>query len=420
MPTEAPRVAFLVEELGRSGGMAVVRRHAQALVAAGWGCELVVCGPGPGALPASDSGIPVRRLSGAGPVDVAIATWWTTAEALFELEAERRMLFLQNLEHRFYAPAEQADRLGAAGVLDLPLDFLVIASHMQDLLNDLRPDAPVRLVPNGIDKAVFRPRGGPRAPGPLRVLVEGQPTLWFKAVPEAVAAVRRMREPARVTVAVHDPADAGDLGADRVVGGLSPDAMAELYGEHDVLLKLSRFEGQGLPPLEAFHCGVPCVLTPFTGSEDYAEHRVNALVAGFDDEPGVTDALDRLARDGALLARLGEGALATAARWPGREASSDAFRTAVGALLAEPPPAPGAAMRRMARSRRQWIELTRAEGEAAAIRLRDARGEAAWWKDAAGRWEKLADERLALIHDLTSRPSYRAAHLAKRLARRKP
>ena len=246
------------------------------------------------------------------------------------------------------------------------------------------------------------------------MLVEGQPTLWFKAVPEAVAAVRRMRAPATVTVAVHDPADAGELGADRVVGGLSPEAMGELYGEHDVLLKLSRFEGSGLPPLEAFHCGVPCVLTPYTGSEDYAEHGVNALVTGFDDEPGVTDALDRLARDRALLARLGEGALATAARWPDVETSSQRFLAAVTELLETPPPAPDAALRRMARTRRQWIELTRA----AEHRARETRGEAAWWKDAAGQWERLAEERLDLIHDLTSRPSYRAAHLAKRLTGR--
>ena len=38
--------------------------------------------------------------------------------------------------------------------------------------------------------------------------------------------------------------------------------MAALYAEHDVLLKLSRFEGLGLPVLEAFHVGRPCVVTP--------------------------------------------------------------------------------------------------------------------------------------------------------------
>jgi hypothetical protein len=348
----SPRVAFLVESLGRSGGMAVIREHARSLDA-----TLVVCHPRPGELPATDAGVPVRRLAEAEPVDVAIATWWTTAERLFEVQTRRRALYLQNLEFRFYDD-RTPDQLGAFGVLDLPVDYLVIASHMQALLARLRPDARVRRVPPGIDKSVFVP--GSREPGgPLRVLVEGQPTLWFKGVRESVRAVRRMREPATVTVAVHDPTEAADLEADRVVGGLDPAEMAALYAEHDVLLKLPRFEGLGLPPLEAFHVGLPCVVTPFTGGEDYIEPGVNALVAGFDDERGTAAALDRLATDAGLRARLREGALATAARWPDRKDASAAFAAAVHELLAEPPPAPDAALRRMAASRRLAVELAR-------------------------------------------------------------
>ncbi len=353
------RVAFLVETLGRSGGMAVIRGHARHLIEReGARCELVVCHPKPGTLPALDAGVPVRRLADAAPVDIAIATWWTTAEALYQVDTSRRAVFLQNLEHRFYDD-RTAEQLGALGVLDLPVDYLVIASHMEALLAALRPDARVRRVSNGIDKRVFVPAAGERAPGALRVLVEGQPTLWFKGVPEAVAAVRAMQEPATVTVAVHDVADAGELDADRVVGGLGPEAMAALYAEHDVLLKLPRFEGLGLPPLEAFHVGLPCVVTPFTGSEDYVEHGVNALVVGFDDEPGTAAALDRLARDAALRARLREGALSTAARWPDAETASARFAAAVHELVAEPPPPSDAALRRMALTRRMTIELTR-------------------------------------------------------------
>ena len=267
-PAEPLRVAFLVEELGRSGGMAVVRRYARHLLdVEGARCSLVVCGPKPGRLPEADDGIPVTTLKEARgePVDVAVATWWTTAESLFELDAARRVVFLQNLEHRFYREDERVDRLGALGVLDLPVDFVVIASHMRAVLDRLRPDARVRLVPNGIDKSVFAPDGGRGGrSGPLRVLVEGQPTLWFKGMAEAVAAVRAMREPATLTLAVHDPSSARQAGleADRVEGGLSAEGMAALYREHDVLLKLSRFEGLPLPPLEAMHVGLPCVLTP--------------------------------------------------------------------------------------------------------------------------------------------------------------
>ena len=46
-----------------------------------------------------------------------------------------------------------------------------------------------------------------------------------------------------------------------------------------MLLKLSRFEGLGLPVLEAFHVGRPR-LTPVGGAAGVGEHGVNALVVG--------------------------------------------------------------------------------------------------------------------------------------------
>jgi glycosyltransferase involved in cell wall biosynthesis len=398
------RVAFLVEELGRSGGMAVIRRHACHLSQVeGMDVELVVCGP---RVSLGEEEVPVRRLADARDYDVAIATWWTTAEALFELEARRRVAFIQNLEFRFYREHELADRLGAQSVLDLPVDYIVVASHMEALLADLRPGARVVRVAPGIDKEVFRSAPLRRDVERLRVLVEGQPTLWFKAVPEAVTVARAAG--AEVTVATHDAS--AEVDADRVVGGLSGPEMAALYAEHDVLLRLATFEGLGLPPLEAFHVGVPCVLTPYTGSEDYARDEYNALVVPFDDEPAALAALDRL-RDPALRARLRDGALATALEWPDEHAAGTAFARALRDFLAEEPPPPDEALRRMARTRRLAIELERPL-------LRGA----AWWRDAFADAEQKHDRRAAelesYIERLRSRPGYRAEEGVKRLLRR--
>jgi hypothetical protein len=405
------RVAFLVAELGGSGGMQVIRSHARHLVDAGEQSALVLCGPKPGTLPAADDGVPVVTLDAARamPFDVAVATWWTTAEALYEVDAARRVVFLQNLEHRFYRQRERPDALGALGVLDLPADFVVVASHMQRLLERLRPDARVWLAPAGINKVQAPRRADSGAGGPLRVLVEGQPTLWFKGVADAVSAVRAMREPAEVTLVVHDPANAGSVAeqADRVAGGLDAQGMARLYAEHDVLLKLSRFEGLGLPPLEAFHAGLPCVLTPFTGSEDYARHGDNALVVGLDDGPGTVAALDLLARDAGLRGHLAAGAVATAAAWPDREQSSARFAAALLEALKSEPPEIADAHRRLLRGRRLSVELGREEERRDATRIAHARWE-------AERQRALAEAQLA---KLQRAPSYRALNLVRRLTR---
>lgn len=345
----ALRVGLLVHELGRSGGMGVIAAHARALAAdERFEVEVVVTGPGAARAPA-------------GRFDVLVATWWQTAAALWELEASTRVVFLQSLEERFYPERDVFERIGAASVLGLPVHYVTVARWLESLLAAVRPRARCITVLNGIDKGVFRPGAAPREPSAdaLRVLVEGQPTLWFKGVHEAAAAVRAMREPATLTVVAPTDEGLAEVDADRREHGLDAAGMAALYAEHDVLLKLSRVESLGLPPIEAFHCGTPAVLAPYTGHEEYAEHGVNSLVAGFDDEPGVVAALDALARDCALLARLREGALATAARWPSAADAGAAFCDALADLHAGPPPDADDAARAMQRLVRGWGELGR-------------------------------------------------------------
>jgi hypothetical protein len=201
--------------------------------------------------------------------------------------------------------------------------------------------------------------------------------------------------------------------------------MAQLYGDHDVLVKLSRLEGLALPPLEAMHVGVPSVLTPFTGSDDYARHGENALVVGFDDHRGTVAALDLLARHQELLRRLSAGALATAARWPDVRASAAAFGTAVRTALDEPAPTMDPVLRRLARGRRLAVELAREDRRRDAVGLDHARLQAEHYRgkfeehlEIAEQYRLLAEGRLDTLHDLTSRPSYRAAHFVKRLVGR--
>ena len=193
------RVAFLVHDLSPSGGLATIRSHARRLVELGHEAELL--GPG-------------EDGRAQGEYDWAVATWWETAARLWDVPARRRLVFLQSFEERFYGPDEPLERQGAAAVLDLPVDFVVVAGWMRDALAELRPDAGCVLVHNGIDKQAFQPRERAGRTGPLRVLVEGQPTLWFKGTADSLAATAAMTEPNHVTVAALDPGDTTGLRVD--------------------------------------------------------------------------------------------------------------------------------------------------------------------------------------------------------------
>jgi hypothetical protein len=428
------RVVVLVPELGRSGGMSVVWDLARHLQEQGdIDCELLVCAPDD--LPVSEAhGVPVRRLEDAGTadVDVAIATWWTTTERLWDLRAGHRAILLQSVDHRYYRDEETPDRLGAEAVLDLPVHWLVVSESLRRLVAAVRPDARSWLVPPGIDKSIFRPPSRGRREGPLRVLVEGQPSMWFKGVHEAVAAVRSTTVPMAVTVVAADPAHAGNTGADRVLGGLEPAEMASLYAEHDVMLKLSRFEGLSLPVLEALHVGTPCIVTPFGGAADLIEHGSNGLVVGFDDAPGTVAALERLAGDEALRDRLRVGALATASNWADRGEALANFTSAVRELAESEPPDDDVALRRLALGRRRGTELLREhfqrhaiEREHAEQALTGARAEAAnWqaaWREADARvaeYDRWARDLQSRIENLQRRPGFRIEERLRRLVHR--
>jgi TolA-binding protein len=79
-------------------------------------------------------------------------------------------------------------------------------------------------------------------------------------------------------------------------------------------------------------------------------------VTGFDDRDAVTAWLDRLADDRDLLARLSDGARATATRWPDPAAATRVLAGALRELAEGPAPAAGPAM---ARTIRHAIETGR-------------------------------------------------------------
>ena len=306
--------------------------------------------------------------------DVALATWWETSQHLFDLDAGRHACFVQSMEDRFYDPGDPRRR-GAALPQELPVRFVTEARWIADTLEAMRPGEKVFYVRNGIAKDVFAPlssvpvSGG----GPLRILIEGSARVRSKGVRDALAAVRAMSAPRHVTIVAPDGSAAGLAGADRAAGPISQRELAKLYAETDVVLKLSRVEGMFGPPLEGFHKGATCVVTPVTGHEEYVVHDENGLLVDWDDQTGTARALDLLARDGALLHRLRCGALATARSWPAWEQQGQVMAAALGAICREPGPDARRAGRRLAHDAAGALS----EDERAASELAVARGRAA-------------------------------------------
>ena len=117
-----------------------------------------------------------------GRYDVAIGTWWETVPALWRLDATHRAVLLQSFEQRFYDSDAPFERLSAECTLSMPLHFIAVADWMRALLEELRPGARCWVARPGIDKERFGAAREVRREGPLRVLIEGAPSLPFKGV----------------------------------------------------------------------------------------------------------------------------------------------------------------------------------------------------------------------------------------------
>ena len=347
------KVAFLVNDLQLSGGVGVVVAHARQLVEHhGFDVTLVLAREQEAPHWRYDTleHLHVASLSEAHAdrFDIAIGTWWETAFSLFTVPARRYAMFVQSLEERFYLPQE-APRHVAPYVLDLPVAYITEARWIADTLAELRPDAPCFYVRNGIDKTIFTAADDP-APaleGPLRVLVEGNPAVWFKGVKDSFKAIRRMHEPHVATLVSGAQADVSTLGADRYLTGLTHAEMAALYAETDVLLKLSSVEGMFGPPLEAFHMGATCVVAPVTGHDEYVVHGWNGLVADWEDPNGTARLLDLLAKDRRLLHFLRRNAVDTARGWPAWERQGAVMASILHRIAESDPPSATAGVARL-------------------------------------------------------------------------
>ena len=248
-----------------------------------------------------------------GRYDVAIGTWWETVPALWRLDATHRVVLLQSFEQRFYDSDAPFERLSAECMLAMPLHFIAVADWMRALLEELRPRARCWVArPGGSTRsASARPArcAGRAAPHPDRggaqPAVQGGPRRGGGRARDARAGPVDARGPRSRR---YGRARCGPCGHG---AGAGRDGRAVPRARRAVEALARRGAraraGRGLP----LRASVRRVALP--GHSEYARHGENAMVVGFDDVPGTAAALDLLAGDRYLLARLSVGAVETAA-----------------------------------------------------------------------------------------------------------
>jgi glycosyltransferase involved in cell wall biosynthesis len=174
------------------------------------------------------------------------------------------------------------------------------------------------VVPVGVDHAVFRPRPEvDRVPG--RIMVTTSSDVPMKGLVPLLEALAKLRTERHVELVVIGRPQRGSrvertierlslAPVVRFVSGISDDELVCRYGEAQVAVVPSLYEGFSLPAIEAMACGVPLVAT--TGGalpEVVGRHRETGLLVAPDDPEALAAGIRQVLDDAELARRIGEG-----------------------------------------------------------------------------------------------------------------
>lgn len=208
-------------------------------------------------------------------------------------------------------------RMQVRVVRSLPALITVSESSRRDI-SDQMGVAPERMtvVPVGVDHTVFRPEPGGQ-PVPGRIMVTSSSDVPMKGLVPLLEAVAKLRTERDVDlVVIGSPRPGGRVARTierlglapviRCVSGVSDQELARLYGEAEVAVVPSLYEGFSLPAIEAMACGVPVVATTGGALPEVigADGETGVLVPP--DDPGaLATAIGRVLDDAALRERIG-------------------------------------------------------------------------------------------------------------------
>ena len=199
--------------------------------------------------------------------------------------------------------------------------LIALSQHEAALLEQVGVAAKrISVLPNAVDFAPFATDARPPTPNTQHptpmVLFIGQlvPRKAFDILARAMPAVVRACPAVRFVLVSHNRQGEAELRRIVAEGGVedhfelrgrvSEAEKLTLLREAAVVAAPSRYEGFGIPLIEAMAAGCPLVTTDVPACNEIVQHEVNGLLATYDDPAALAAAIVRLLHDRPLARRL--------------------------------------------------------------------------------------------------------------------
>jgi glycosyltransferase involved in cell wall biosynthesis len=252
--------------------------------------------------------VPVVRTPFLPQADVVVAAGWAVAHDVVRLPRSRGAKVLIVFHHESGTGPEDAIR----AIYRLPFRRIAFSEFVRETTRGVGCEIHA-VVPNGVNTARFFAEGEPQRRTVL-LLYHPDPR---KGAEDGIAALTRLqtRLPGvqiRCVGTVRSPHWPAWMPFE-----FHPDdvSLRRRYSAATALLYPSRYEGFGLPPLEAMACGCPPVTTAVGAVPEYATDRKDALIVPVGDVDGMVERLEEVLRNATLRRTLAEEGRATAERY---------------------------------------------------------------------------------------------------------